>query len=353
MPTKFDKSFWQNKKVFVTGAKTFTGAWLCQKLLSLNAEVFAFGENKSSAEVSVDSSVNQNLFDLLGLGLKVRLTEGSLLDKEILTEALNYAQADIVIHLGEGSSLRLEEEDASEIIKKEVLGTANLMELLRETGSIRAVVVLSSDKVYARNAEQGAHKESDGVAAQEITVTAKLCSEFIATSYRHQFFHPQKYNKHKIAISTLRACRPYGAGEFDGQSLLHDLVQAAVKNEKLEIRNPNSVRPWLHIEDYLSGVLTLAQGLYEKGPKLDPVYNLFATEVASVMDVAKAFEKTWGLELGSLVKVSEKAKVQSFSLHNELSIEKLKRDFGWHPQVDLQAGILEVAKWYKAHLNIK
>ncbi|AHI05681.1 CDP-D-glucose-4,6-dehydratase [Bdellovibrio bacteriovorus W] len=351
MSANSDINFWKNKKVFVTGAKTFTGAWLCQKLLSLNAEVFAFGEVTSSIDKNPELPFEQNLFDLLGLGLKVRLTEGSLLDKELLAEALNFAQADIIIHSGESSSLRLDAQDASELIKKEVLGTANLMELLRETGSIRAAVVLSSDKVYARNSEQGAHKESDCVAAQEISVTAKLCSEFIATSYRHQFFNPQKYNKHKIAISTLRTCRPYGPGEFGGQSLFFDLVSAALKNEMLEIRNPNSVRPWLHIEDFLSGVLTLAQGLYEKGPKLEPVYNLFPTEVASVIDVAKLFEKAWGVQVGSLVQISENAKVQSFSLHNELSIEQIKKDLQWQPVVDLQVGVRETAQWYKAYLK--
>lgn len=353
MSVTFDANFWKNKKVFVTGAKTFTGTWLCQKLLSLNAEVFAFGEITSPAESHAEQPLNQNLFDLLGLGIKVRLTEGSLLDKELLSEALNFAQADVVIHMGERSSLRFEAEDASKLFKTEVLGTANLMELLRETASIRSVVILSSDKVYARSSEQGAHRESDCVAAQEVPVTAKLCSEFVATSYRHQFFHPQKYNKHKIAISTLRTCRPYGAGDIGSQSLLYDLVLAALKNESLEVRNPNSVRPWLHIEDYLSGILMIAQGLYEKGPKLEPVYNMFATEVASVIDVAKVFEKAWGKEFGSLIKVSEKAKVQSFSLHNELSIEQMKKDFSWKPEIDLQAGIKETVQWYKAYLNIK
>lgn len=352
MSANFDVDFWKNKKVFITGAKSFTGAWLCQKLLSLSAEVFAFGDVVSTENRNIKPQLSQNLFDLLGLGLKVRLTEGSLLDKEFLAETLNFAQADIVIHLGENSSLRLEGQDASELIRKEVLGTANLMELLRETASVRAIVVLSSDKVYARDAEHGAHKESDCVAAQEISVTAKLCAELVATSYRHQFFHPQKYNRHKIAISTLRACRPYGAGDFSGQSLLFDLALAAQNGEALEIRNPNSVRPWLHIEDYLSGVLILAQGLYERGPKLEPVYNLFATEIASVLEVAKAFEKTWGVPTGTLIQVSEGAKVQNFSLHNELSIEQLKKDLQWQSIIVLQDGVREIAEWYRAHLKI-
>lgn len=352
MSASFDSDFWKSKKVFVTGAKSFAGAWLCQKLLSLNAEVFAFGETTSIVDPKSETTLKQNLFDLLGLGLKVRLTEGSLLDKELLMEALNFAQADILIHLGEESSLRLEVADASELIQKEVLGTANLMELLRETGSIRSVVVLSSDKVYARDSKAGAHRETDCVAAQEITVTAKLCSEFVATSYRHQFFHPQKYNKHKVAISTLRTCRPYGPGEV-GANLLYDLVLAALNKEPLELRNPNSVRPWLYIDDYLAGVLRLAQGLFEKGPKLEPVYNMFATEVVSVLEVVKAFEMAWGKESESLVRVSENAKVQSLSLHNELSIEKMKRDLSWSPEVDWRAGIQEVAQWYKAYLNAK
>lgn len=350
MSAKFDTDFWKNKKVFLTGAKTFTGAWLCHQLLSLDAEVFAFGEvslsNKEKSE-----SLSPNLFDLLGLALKVRLTEGSLLDKELLAEALHFAQADIVIHLGESSSLRLETQNASEVFKREVLGTANLMELLRETASIRAAVILSSDKVYARRSEQGAHKESDCVAAQEIPVTAKLCAELVATSYRHQFFNPQKYNKHKIALSTLRACRPYGPGDFSGQSLLNDLVFAAQKNEKLEIRNPNSVRPWLYIDDYLSGVLVLAEGLFEKGPKLAPVYNLFATEIASVLDVTRNFEKAWGVEASGLVQISENAKVQNFSLHNELSIEQIQKDFQWEPVFDLKTGVEKTVEWYKAYLK--
>lgn len=346
MPAKASPSFWKNKRVFLTYPTSFLGAWTALSLQHLGAQVFGF------AGASGASLKTPNLFDLTNLAQNISMTYGDLRDAETFRQVLQFAQADIVIHLAEYGLLKEAEKSPLEVISKTVMGTANLMELLRETASIRSVVVVSSDKVYARSAENKDLVEDNNVAAREILSTAKLCSEFVSLSYRHTFFNPEKYNKHKIALATARVGNAIGGGDFTEGALIPDAVQSFLDKKSFEIRNPNSVRPWIHVLDQVAGILLLAEALYVKGPKLSMTYNLGATEYESVGDVMSKFTQAWGTTWSSVASATETSAENSAgtsigrSLHGRMNSDLAKKDLDWSPQWDLSKLLAETARWY-------
>ncbi|MEK2645184.1 CDP-glucose 4,6-dehydratase [Bdellovibrio sp. BCCA] len=339
MDGKTASSFWQGKRVFITYPTSFLGAWMALALEHLGAQVFGFSETAGKTP---------NLFDLTNLAQRISMTYGDLRDEEAFRQVLQFAQADIVLHLGETGLLTEAEKKPLEIFSKSVLGTATLMELLRETASVRSVVVVSSDKVYSRAADNKALSETDKIAAQDILPTAKLCSEFAALSYRNTFFSPEKYNKHKIAIATARIGSAIGGGDFSETSLIPQAVQSFLNKKPFDIRNPQSVRPWIHVLDQVDGILKLAEALYVKGPKLAETYNLGAAEYESVGEVIKEFSQVWGTTWSS---ISENTGKSFLSLHGRLNSELAKKDLSWAPSWDLTKALLETSKWYQKYFS--
>lgn len=333
------ESFWYNKRVFVTQPASFLGAWVVKALLAQKAQVFGFGEAPAT---------ETNLFDLENLGQKISMTFGDLRDEAALREALSFAQADAVIHLGEIGLLQDAQARALETFSKSAIGTATLMELMRETASVRSVVVLSSDKVYARKTSQEAYTEEDSVGASAALPTAKLCSELIALSYRQTFFAPEKYNKHKVAIATARMGSAVGGGDFTEQALIPQAVKAFVSGEVFTLKNPQSLRPWIAVQDQVLGLLALAHGLIEKGPKLAASYNFGPSEMHAVGEVARILADEWGAK----AQLSWNEEIKSnISRHGELNSHLAKQDLGWEPRRNLQNTLKETIQWYKEYYS--
>lgn len=309
-------------------------------LLHLGAQVFAISETPSN---------DTPLFDLMNLGQKLAITYGPSNDEHLLRQALNFAQADVVIHLGEFGSLQDTDKNPVELFSKSFLGTNLLMNLMRETASVRSVVVVSSDKVYQRSQNSTSINEDCKVAAKEILPTAKLCSELIALSYRHSYFNPAKYNKHKIAIATARLGSSIGGGDFDSTSLIPQIVQSLLDGSSLEIRNPNSVRPWIHVFDQVNGLLKLSEALYIKGPKLAETYNLGATEYRSVGEVAREFATSWLKKENASLTLNEEKVDSALSIHNRLDSTLALQHLDWKPSWDLSTSLTKTVEWYQGY----
>lgn len=307
-------------------------------LSHLGAQVFAISETPAT---------DTQLFDLMNLGQQLAVTYGPSNDEHLLRQALNFAQADVVIHLGEFGSLQDTDKNPVELFSKSFLSTNLLMNLMRETASVRSVVVVSSDKVYERTQNSTSINEDCKVAAKEILPTAKLCSELMALSYRHSYFNPAKYNKHKIAIATARLGSSIGGGDFSGASLVPQIVRSLLDGSSLEIRNPNSVRPWIHVLDQVNGLLKLSEALYVRGPKLAETYNLGATEYRSVGEVAHEFARSWLKEDQAILTLNEQKVDSALSIHNRLDSSLALQHLGWKPSWDLSTSIEKTVKWYQ------
>jgi CDP-glucose 4,6-dehydratase len=328
--------FWKDKKVLVTSATSFLGAWTSLSLQHLGATVIG---------VAQESYAGLRAFEMLNTGQAMALYYGDMRDEIFLANSLNYASADIVIHLGEMG--RLSESDIDQKVAAEtvILGTLNLMELLRQTASVRSLVVVSSDKVYERSPASSVNEEFSRIAANEIIPTAKLCSELLALAYRKNYFHPGKYNKHKVAIATARIEAGFGGGDFQENSIFAQAASAFFNQLPLKIRNPRSHRPWIHVLDQVSGVLSLAQALYIRGPKMAETYNLGAQSYQSVFEVMNSFAKLWSAQ--AKIETPEEKMAQSPSNHARLNSELAKADLFWQPRWNLNESLKQTAEWYK------
>ncbi|KYG64762.1 hypothetical protein AZI86_11180 [Bdellovibrio bacteriovorus] len=330
------REFWQGKRVFVTSPTSFLGAWTCLSLTYLGAQVFGFGEASSEA---------LSLFDVSGLAQKISMTYADIRDEKSLSDTLNFAQSDIVLHLGELGFLFEEDRKSPELIAKSVVGTANLLELLRETASVRALVVASSDKVYARPAVVPSVEDS-ALGAYEILPTARLCSELVTLSYRHSFFNPDKYNKHKIALATARLGAGVGGGDFALKSFMREAVESVRGGGPMVLRHPSSMRSWIHVLDQVRGLLLLAEKLLERGPKLAPTYNLGSNSMATVGDALELIKRSW---MGSVEGVALSSKATS--VHGTMNSDLALQDLGWQPVLSVEESIKAAVTWYRAYFN--
>lgn len=326
--------FWKGRRVFVTNPASFRGAWLCLSLLREGAQVFGYG----SAAKTVPS-----LFELEGLALKAGIALGDLKDRTALGQALQFAEADVVFHTGADLSLKETRERPFETLNDEIFGTTALLECLRETATVRSLVILSSDKVYEQKGRE-ILTESSHVGAGEISPTAKLCSELISLSYREQYFSPEKFNKHKVALAVARVGAAFGGGDFAEDSLVFQAMSSFSQGLPFRVRKPNSMRSWISISDQIDGLLKIAQGLWEKGPKLDPVWNLGGTQELSVAEFANLMAQEWG---GGSVE-SESEGPRGLSYHPQLSNDKIIFELGWSPR-GVSTGIAGTVTWYREY----
>lgn len=324
------QEFWRNKRVFITGHTGFRGSWLALTLQQAGAQVFGFAQPPSTSP---------HFFDVGNVGQGMTSTFSDIRDVQSLKSALEFAQAEVVFHLAGGGGLKESWSRTSDTYSTQVMGTVNLLEALRETASVRSVVILSSDKVYRKSTTNEPFKEEDPLGGNEPAAAAKACVELIVESYLQGVFAPEKYNKHKIAIATARMGAVIGGGDFAADSLIYQLAQARQAGLDLPLRNPESVRPWMHVSDAVSGLMTLAQALEEQGPKISGPWN-FSGEDSNMESVGRVKQ----IFLGQAVTDSSSQKV---SRHNSLSVLKAESKLKWQCRLSVEEAVADCARWYR------
>ena len=332
-----NQEFWKGRKVFITGHTGFRGSWLALTLQKAGAQVYGF---------SLSPKTSPNFFELSNVGQKMTSTFGDVRDQASFQSALEYSEAEIVFHLAGGGALKESWDDVQTVYQSQFLGTLNLLESLRMTATVRAVVVLSSDKVYRQNLEP--HQELDPLGGSSPAATAKACSELLVESYLSGVFAPEKYNKHKLALATARVPAVIGGGEFALDSLVWQMAQACQAGLDLPLKNPQSLRTWMHVEDLIAGLVVLAEGLVQSGPKLSGAWNFGAgvDHQATVGNFAASFAKYYGVS-----RQADSSKATSLSVHNTLNTEKASAKLQWRPQVSLEETIARTAQWYRNYFS--
>lgn len=330
-------SFWKNKKVFITGHTGFRGSWLALTLQQAGAQVFGF---------ALPPATSPNFFDISNVGQKINSTFADIRDAQSLQSALDFAQAEVVFHLAGGGGLKESWDRSPEVYSSQIMGTVHLLEALRETASVRAVVILSSDKVYRNMGTNEPFKEEDPLAGSAPAATAKACTELIVESYLHGVFSPQKYNKHKIAIATARIGAVIGGGDFSPESFIYQLAQACQNGVELPLKNPESVRSWLHVSDAIQGLALLGQALVEEGPKISGAWN-FGAEEENTASVREAKEIFVSLFKQSQEKKNETTPQSGSSIHGTLNSKKAESILNWRPSKNYIQAISECIDWYK------
>lgn len=336
--------FWKNKKVFLTGHTGFKGSWLALWLTSLGARVTGY---------ALAPDADQNLFDVLRISNSlVKSHIADIRDCANLVKAVYVAQPDVVIHMAAQPLVRYSYENPVETYATNVMGTVNLLDSLRFVGSVRATVIVTTDKCYENTDHPNSFKEGEPMGGYDPYSSSKGCAELVTAAYRQSFFPSSKYKEHQHAIASARAGNVIGGGDWSEDRLIPDAIKAFEIGQALSIRNPLAVRPWQHVLEPLSGYLILAQELYEKGPQFAGAWNFGPHEkdARPVKEVIELLISEWGNPAVWLQDVA----LHPHEAHTlKLDISKAIKNLDWKPKWSLEEAIKKIVQWQNAYQGKK
>lgn len=334
-----DRHFWKNKKVFITGHTGFKGSWLCLWLHSLGAKMHGY---------ALDPPTDPSLFDLCKIDQLVHSTIADVRDGMSLTKAMAAARPEIVIHMAAQPLVRDSYKVPAETYAINVMGTVNLLEAVRESKTVKAVINVTTDKCYENKEWMWGYRENEPLGGYDPYSSSKACSELVTAAYRSSYFHPANHQDHGVGIATARAGNVIGGGDWATNRLIPDCVRAVLKGEKIVIRNPEAIRPWQHALEPLSGYLMLARKLYEDGASFSDAWN-FGPDDADAKPVGwlvKAFCTIWGKGASHEI---DRGTHPHEAHYLKLDCSKAKTLLGWHPRWDLEKTVDSIVEWTRAY----
>lgn len=335
-----ESAFWKNRKVFITGHTGFKGSWLCLLLHTLGAKVTGYARKPST---------KPSLFEIAKVGSLTKTIIADICDLKMLKKSAKETGPEVVIHLAAQALVRQSYTYPLETFSTNIMGSVNILEAVRDCSSVRAVIIVTTDKCYENKEWVWSYRENDRLGGVDPYSSSKACSEIITAAYRNSFFHPDAYQKtHRVAIATARAGNVIGGGDWAKDRLVPDCIRSAMKKEKLLIRNPDAVRPWQHVLEPLTGYLMLAEKLYTKGPIFGEAWNFGPNpeDTKKVGWMAKSISHHFGTSLTFSRASKTKAPHEASTLR--LDSGKANLILGWHPKWNLEKSMDRTVTWYKA-----
>ena len=335
-------SFWNNRRVFVTGHTGFKGSWLSLWLKELGAQVSGFALNPSTEPA---------LFSLLNLQSQMTSHIADVRDATALSSALKQSNAEVVFHLAAQPLVRASYTEPLQTYATNVMGTANLLEAVRHQASVRAVVVVTTDKCYENREWLYGYRELDRLGGHDPYSSSKACAELVTQAYRDSFFAHPAHGNPPVGIATARAGNVIGGGDWAMDRLLPDAMRAFCNGQSLTLRYPSAVRPWQHVLEPIGGYLMLAERLYHKnhdfqGPwNFGPNNDSVATVQAVVAQAAMCWEETY--KTPALWKTDTSAQPTE-SMLLLLDSTKSQTLLGWRPILSLHEAIQKVVAFTHA-----
>jgi CDP-glucose 4,6-dehydratase len=329
-----NSDFWQGKRVYLTGHTGFKGSWLSLWLQSMEAEIKGYALNPPT---------ETNLFTVAKVGEQMESEIGDIRDLESLTKSMTVFNPDIVIHLAAQPLVRYSYQAPVETYSTNVMGTVNILEAARQCSNLKAIVNITTDKCYENKEWLWGYREDEAMGGFDPYSSSKGCSELVTAAYRRSFFQNAS-----VGLASARAGNVIGGGDWSSDRLIPDILKAFENNEPVIIRNPDSVRPWQHVLEPLSGYLMLAQALYEQ-----PLNYAQAWNFGSIDEDAKPV--SWILE--RMVSHWQNASwqldehIQPHEAHYlKLDSSKAKNRLNWQPTWRLAQTLERIILWHQAWL---
>ncbi len=310
-----DWSGYRGKRILVTGHTGFKGTWLTKILTGLGAEVLGYSRCSEKA---------QSLFRLSGTEPDITHVRGDVRDYEHLQRAFAQFRPEIVFHLAAQPIVRESYARPLETYETNVMGTANLLEAIRQTVSVKSAVIVTTDKVYRNNEWPWGYREKDVLDGFDPYSNSKSCAELVTASYKRSF-------PYLPPISTVRAGNVIGGGDFAKDRIIPDCVRAVRKGEPILVRNPHSIRPYQHVLEPLFAYLLIAQ-MQEQSPELEGCYNIGPEDrdCISTGDLVRLFCEKWGDGAAWIDRSEKDAPHEAGFLKLDCSL--MKKTFGWKPR---------------------
>lgn len=330
-------SFYNGKRVFVTGHTGFKGSWLCRVLIGAGAEVTGY---------SLQPPTEPNLFTMAGLESGMTSVIGDIRDFDRLNAAFHAARPEIVFHLAAQPIVRDSYKAPRYTYETNVMGTVNLLECVRQAEfPVRSVLNVTTDKVYQNNEWAWGYRENEPLDGFDPYSNSKSCSELVTHCYKSSFFDPQG-----IAVSTARAGNVIGGGDFANDRIIPDCVRAMEKGEVIRVRNPYSTRPYQHVLEPLAVYLKIAEEQY-KDIRYQGYYNVGPDDCDCVTtgELVDLFVKHWGN--GARWENQAEANAPHEANFLKLDCSKVKSVFGWQPRWHIEECMEKVCQFSKVWLS--
>jgi CDP-glucose 4,6-dehydratase len=333
MARALDRSFWSSRRVLLTGHTGFKGSWMALLLEHLGARVTGF---------ALPPDTNPSLFDMLSPWPSLTSHTGDIRNAASFGAAITAAQPDIVIHMAAQPLVRRSYAEPVLTIETNVMGTVHLLETLRAVPSIKAALVVTSDKVYENHELGIAFAEDAPLGSHDPYSASKAAAEILTRSYGHSFFAG-----HNIPVACARAGNVIGGGDWAADRLIPDLWRAYISGENVTLRYPDAVRPWQHVLDPLFGYLLYIEHLMRHGDKAPLAMNFGPPETAvcTVREVAEQFTRIMGKQVWQAGSADPNLKESGYLAINP----SLARDtLGWESLLGVDNAIGWTLDWYKA-----
>lgn len=332
-------SFWNGKRVFVTGHTGFKGAWLSTWLNHLGAEIVGY---------SLKSPTDPSLFELCNLRSLIKSIDGDIRDLDNLKYHIGKSNPEIVFHLAAQSLVRRSYKEPVETYASNVMGTVNLLESIRTVGGVKVAVIVTSDKCYDNKEWLWGYRENEPMGGYDPYSSSKGCAELVTQAYRKSYFSEDKYNEHGTILVSTRAGNVIGGGDWAEDRIVPDCVRALMKNNAIRIRYPESIRPWQHVLDLLRGYLILARMSYVCGSVYSGAWNFGPHQNAevSVKYLVESIIQDWN---GGGEWLKDKNEQPHEAHYLRLDCSKAKMKLGWTPLWSFREAVKKTVEWYKAY----
>lgn len=326
--------FWKSRGVFVTGHTGFKGSWLSLWLAALGARTTGF---------ALPAATTPNLYDLAGVSKDLTSISGDIRDAAKVASAIRSASPEIIFHLAAQSLVRPSYADPLETFATNVMGTAHVLEAARHCPSVRAVIVVTSDKCYENREWAWPYRETEAMGGHDPYSASKGCAELVTASYRRSFFASRE---RPVAVASARAGNVIGGGDWAADRLVPDIMRAISSGTAVRIRNPGAERPWQHVLDPLCGYLTLAERLFGGSGDFADGWNFgpWDEDTRNVGWVTDAIVRSWGGDAKWT-----RDTVQAVHEANILKLDssKARAMLGWRPRLRIEDTIDWTVAWYR------
>ncbi len=334
-----DPAVWQGRRVFLTGHTGFKGGWMALWLAKLGANVRGY---------ALDPYTTPNLLTAARIGDAIEDTRGDINNLEAITASMTTFAPEIVIHMAAQPLVRLSYADPLLTYKTNVMGTAHVLEAVRKTPSVRAVVSVTTDKCYENKEWAWGYRETDPLGGYDPYSSSKACAELVTAAYRQSFFNVDTFADHRCGIASARAGNVIGGGDWSEDRLLPDLVRGFLHGDAVRIRRPNSIRPWQHVLEPLWGYIRLAEELYKGNTAAASSWN-FGPQDDDAWPVSRIVERmvaVWGDGAKWVLDAAPGAHEAGYL---KLDASKARAELGWRPSLRMDTTLEWLVQWYRAH----
>ena len=328
-----DSRIWSGREVLVTGHSGFKGWWLAHWLYSLGAQVHGLSLDPTDTNAFFYSA---GVTDVLSSDWR-----GDIRDVDVVRKCMSECRPSVVLHLAAQPLVRDSYRDPLGTLATNVMGTANVLDAVRVSPAVEAVLVVTTDKVYTQDRSSAGYRESDRLGGEDPYSASKAAAELVTESFEKSFL-----SKNAVAVATARAGNVIGGGDWGHERLVPDLMRSLSSNSRLDVRNRTATRPWQHVLEPLAGYLMFAERMLAQ-PETAPSTLNFGpspTDFATVEDVVSLFSRFDERELNVRFSLAEDFPEAKFlSLDNS----EARRQLGWFPRWNLQRAVEETLVWYR------